>query len=303
MHDPFRMKICLQTLRLFLLFTALFPCALAQQIISVSWIPKDLASGSPSLFHVEASKATSITGKWQGHTLNFFKSSSNPDAWYSLAGIDVAAKPGSYELIVEIIRDGATQTLRRAIDVAPAPYKEIPLTVPEKFVQPDPEAQKIIAADQIIKNKVFADTASTPLWTGRFSPPLRSAPRTDSFGTRRVFNGSLASIHRGLDYRAKSGTPVMAINAGRVVLARPLYFEGNCVIIDHGLGLTTLYMHLSKFNVKEGEQIKRGQLIALSGGTGRVTGPHLHLSVRWQGDYLDPAKLFLINLPTLNRPE
>ncbi|QHS53669.1 M23 family metallopeptidase [Edaphobacter sp. 12200R-103] len=129
-------------------------------------------------------------------------------------------------------------------------------------------------------------------------PPLNRAPRTDSFGTRRVFNGSLASIHRGLDYRARQGTPVHAVNSGRVVLARPLYFEGNCIVIDHGLGLTTIYMHLSKFRVKEGQHVTRGQLIALSGATGRANGPHLHLSVRWQGEYLDPAKLIALHLPS-----
>src|SRR5207245_2463018 len=104
----------------------------------------------------------------------------------------------------------------------------------------------------LIKDRAFASTAPLPLWSARFSPPLHTAPRTDSFGTRRVFNGSLASVHRGLDYRAKQGTPVAAANAGRVVIARPLYYEGNCVVIDHGLGLMTLYMHLSRFKVKEG---------------------------------------------------
>jgi murein DD-endopeptidase MepM/ murein hydrolase activator NlpD len=185
------------------------------------------------------------------------------------------------------------------VAIGSAPYKEIPLTVAEKFVEPDAKEQKIIAADQEIKNRIFSNSAPTPLWIGRrFSPPLHSAPRTDSFGTRRIFNGSLASIHRGLDYRAKIGTPVLAVNDGRVVLARPLYYEGYCVIIDHGLGLMTLYMHLSKFKVKEGQIVKRGERIALSGGTGRATGPHLHLGVRWQGEYLDPAKLFLLDLPS-----
>jgi murein DD-endopeptidase MepM/ murein hydrolase activator NlpD len=92
-------------------------------------------------------------------------------------------------------------------------------------------------------------------------------------------------------------TPVAAINSGRVVLAQPLYFEGGCVIIDHGLELMSLYMHLSKIQVAVGTKVRRGQIIALSGGTGRATGPHLHLGVRWQGTYLDPAKLFQIEMP------
>ena len=95
---------------------------------------------------------------------------------------------------------------------------------------------------------------------------------------QRVFNGKTSSPHLGLDFRVPTGTPVAAMNDGTVLLARPLYFEGNFVVIDHGQGLLTLYLHLSEFKVKEGDQVKRGQVIALSGGTGRATGPHLHVS-------------------------
>jgi murein DD-endopeptidase MepM/ murein hydrolase activator NlpD len=87
------------------------------------------------------------------------------------------------------------------------------------------------------------------------------------------------------------------MNDGTVLLARPLYFEGNFVVLDHGQGLLTLYLHLSEFKVKEGDQVKRGQIVGLSGGTGRATGPHLHVAVRWQGTYLDPALLMRLRLP------
>jgi murein DD-endopeptidase MepM/ murein hydrolase activator NlpD len=87
------------------------------------------------------------------------------------------------------------------------------------------------------------------------------------------------------------------MNDGTVLLARPLYFEGNFVVLDHGQGLLTLYLHLSEFKVKEGDQVKRGQIVGLSGGTGRATGPHLHVAVRWQGIYLDPASLMRLQLP------
>ena len=87
------------------------------------------------------------------------------------------------------------------------------------------------------------------------------------------------------------------MNHGTVILARPLYFEGNCVVIDHGRGLLSLYLHLSELKVKEGEQVERGTLVGLSGATGRATGPHLHLAVRWQGVYLNPAALLKLQLP------
>jgi len=133
--------------------------------------------------------------------------------------------------------------------------------------------------------------------TRRHTAAPATAPISDVFGTQRVFNGKTQSSHLGLDFRVPSGTPVAAMNAGTVLLARPLYFEGNCVVLDHGQGLLTIYMHLSEFKVKEGEQVARGQEVGLSGGTGRATGPHLHVAVRWQGTYLDPAVLIKLPLP------
>jgi murein DD-endopeptidase MepM/ murein hydrolase activator NlpD len=124
-----------------------------------------------------------------------------------------------------------------------------------------------------------------------------NAEISDVFGVERVFNGSVESTHQGLDFRVPGGTSVAAVNRGRVILARSLFFEGNCVVIDHGQGLLTLYLHLSKFLVKEGEDVSKGQAIGLSGGTGRATGPHLHLAVRWQGIYLDPQVLLKLPLP------
>jgi murein DD-endopeptidase MepM/ murein hydrolase activator NlpD len=124
-----------------------------------------------------------------------------------------------------------------------------------------------------------------------------NAEISDVFGVERVFNGSVQSTHQGLDFRVPSGTSVEAVNNGRVILARALFFEGNCIVIDHGQGLLTLYLHLSKFAVKEGDDVKKGQQIGLSGGTGRATGPHLHLAVRWQGVYLNPQVLLKLNLP------
>jgi murein DD-endopeptidase MepM/ murein hydrolase activator NlpD len=114
-----------------------------------------------------------------------------------------------------------------------------------------------------------------------------------------MFNGKLASVHKGMDFRAALGTPVKAGNSGVVVLAQRLYYEGNCVVIDHGLGLYSLAMHLSRIDVREGQTVARGERLGLSGATGRVTGPHLHWAIRWQGAYLDPAKVLKLRLDGL----
>jgi murein DD-endopeptidase MepM/ murein hydrolase activator NlpD len=259
--------------------------------------PAVLSNGSPFLLTVSVEEeVTAVVGEWQGHQVEFF-SSADPHTWFAIAGVDVEVAPGTYPLTIQISGEGRQQTLHRDLRVDEAPYTKEPLTVPDKFVEPDAADLKKIAADKVVKDKAFASSAATRQWSSNFVPPLHLAAQSDSFGNQRLFDGKLASVHRGLDYRAKMSTPVAAINSGRVVLARPLYYEGGCVVIDHGLGLMSIYMHLSKFQVKAGQKVRRGQIIALSGASGRATGPHLHLGVRWQGSYLDPAKLFEIKMP------
>jgi murein DD-endopeptidase MepM/ murein hydrolase activator NlpD len=260
--------------------------------------PAALTNGAPCLFTITLEKdAQSVTGRWQGHSVSFFSGASRR-AWFAVAGVDVEVTPGGYPLDFEVrFKDGSRRTLHREVNVGAAPYSKVTLSVPDKFVEPNAEALKRIAADKVVKDRAFADTASKPEWSGNFLPPLRLAPQSDSFGNQRIFNGKLASVHRGLDYRAKPKTPVAAINSGRVVLAQPLYYEGGCVVVDHGLGLMSVYMHLSTIEVTVGDTVRRGQIVALSGASGRATGPHLHLGVRWQGSYLDPAKLFQIKMP------
>ena len=264
---------------------------------SIDWTPTQLASGSPCLLTVELqSAATALHGEWFGHEVNFFPSH-DETIWQALAGADVETVPGNYTLTLHAsMPDGQTLSATREIHIEPSHYRQVELHVNENFVEPDAASLKKIAADKLIKDHAFAESAPKPLWQGDFRLPVQS-PATDSFGTRRVFNGKLASIHRGMDFRAASGTPVHAANSGKVILARSLFYEGNCVVIDHGQQFMTIYMHLSKIEVAEGQAVRAHQLLGLSGGTGRATGPHLHFAARWQGGYLDPALLFKLKLP------
>ena len=268
---------------------------------NLSWTPRSIKVGAPCLFKVELSAApSSVNGKWQGRDLVFF-STGRRYVWYGLAGVDVEAKPGSYSLELDAaMPDGQVLHTAREVTVRPATYKIVRLTVPERFVQPDPETLKRVEAEKELKKKAFSHQTAEPEWSGTFHTPIDSTV-SEAFGTRRTFNGKLASIHRGLDYHAKEGTPIVAANAGTVVLAQELFYEGNCVIIDHGQQFMTLYMHLSHIQVSEGEKVKDGQQIGLSGATGRATGPHLHVAVRWQGAYLDPGQLWTLSLPALPR--
>jgi murein DD-endopeptidase MepM/ murein hydrolase activator NlpD len=202
---------------------------------------------------------------------------------------------GASTLRMSATMGGSAIDLSRAVEIHPAHYRTSALTVAPNFVQPPEKELPRIKVEVELKEKVFATSAPEPLWSGNFRAPV-IAPPTDSFGTRRTLNGKLASIHKGMDFRAPVGTVVRAGNSGVIVLARPLYYEGNCVVIDHGLGLFTISMHLSRIDVQEGQHVTLGQRVGLSGATGRVTGPHLHWAVRWQNAYLDPAKLLKLDL-------
>ena len=288
----------LRTIRLSLAVVALFPLVPAvfcAQVPAITLTPDFVEAGTPVLIRVESSGATGIDGDWLGRKLEFFRGRDGK-AWFALAGADVEAPVGPSELKITIHEaKGANTALSRTVDIHPAHYRTSELTVEPKFVSPGAEEMKQIEADQQLKKRIFAASGADPLWSGNFLAPVTAEP-TDSFGTRRIFNGKLDSIHKGMDFRAVEGTPVRAGNSGVVVLARPLYYEGGCVVIDHGLGLFTVSMHLSRIDVKEGQHVATGDQLGLSGATGRATGPHLHWGVRWQGAYLDPAKLLKLDL-------
>ena len=264
---------------------------------NVTLQPAFVESGSPELIRVEAPGATNIDGEWLGHPVLFFPAIDH-QAWFAIAGVDVEAQPGPSTLKITVHMSGGVQDVSAPVEIHAAHYRTGSLSVAPKFVEPDAEAMKEITVESELKKKVFAHSADSRLWTGSFLAPVK-APPTDSFGTRRMFNGKLASVHKGMDFRAPSGTPVMAGNAGTVVLAQLLYYEGNCVIIDHGLGLMSYSMHLSRIDVKVGDTVAKGQRLGLSGATGRVTGPHLHWAIRWEGAMLDPAKLLQLKLDDL----
>jgi len=259
--------------------------------------PARLVNGSPVLFRVTTPKPVrALSGTWLGHQIVFSFDASGK-SWFALAGASLETKPGSYplQLHAETLA-GQAISFEKKIRVELQRYPQVLLTVPGRYTAPSPEDLRQIEQDKETKAQIFKTVTPERQWKGSFVPPA-NAEISDIFGVARVFNGTVQSTHQGLDFRVPSGTSVAAVNSGRVLLARSLFFEGNCVVIDHGQGLLTVYLHLSKFSVKEGDEVSKGQPIGLSGGTGRATGPHLHLAVRWQGVYLDPQVLLKLDLP------
>ena len=264
---------------------------------AVRYEPARIVNGSPVIFRITTPKPVrSLSGTWLGHELSF-SFDARLKTWYALAGASLETKPASYPLELHgETSAGQAISYEKRIPVQHQRYPRVVLKVPERYTAPGPEEQRQIAEDKKTKEEIFQTLSPERDWRGSFALPVE-APISDLFGVERVFNGAVQSTHQGLDFRVPAGTPVAAVNRGKVLLARPLFFEGNCVVIDHGQGLLSLYLHLSKFLVKEGNEVEKGQQIGLSGGTGRATGPHLHLAVRWQGVYLNPQTLLSLRLP------
>ena len=282
-----------------LIFNSVPPASAAAWTVRAQ--PTRLVNGGPVLFQVKPpARLESLSGTWLGHELSFsFDPASK--TWFALAGVSLETVPGAYSIELTgtpgKMRGGKISFTRTfAVARGKYPKTEVKLNVESKFTEPTPEQQKQIEEGAEVKKDYLNRVTPKREWSGEFTAPAE-AEISDVFGAERVFNGKTQSTHFGLDFRVPSGTPVAAMNDGTVLLARPLYFEGNFVVLDHGQGLLTLYLHLSEFKVKEGDQVKRGQIIGLSGGTGRATGPHLHVAVRWQGTYLDPASLMRLRLP------
>jgi murein DD-endopeptidase MepM/ murein hydrolase activator NlpD len=208
-------------------------------------------------------------------------------------GIDLDTAPQTYWIEVNAPDHSEATRTSAPIRVVAGHFRTRKLTVDEAFVNPPPEAQERIAREAAELNNLWAHSATTNLWTGPFVRPVPD-PANSAFGTRSILNGQPRSPHSGADFISAAGTPIKSPAAGHVVLAGDRYYTGNTVMIDHGLGLFSLFAHLSEIEVKVGDTVTAGEVLGKVGATGRVTGPHLHWSVRLNGARVDPLSLLAV---------
>jgi len=281
---------------------ALAPCAMAQRAkpaqkpagaqwssqvcapgVELRLTSKEPRQGSLQLVEVKSAKPLAeVGGEWDGNHLQFWSSGASAektatDVRRALVGIDLEQATGPHDLTVSVkTAEGDAATCTATLVVKDGRYAVEKLSVAPQFVEPN--AEQLARAEEERKRlrEIFATVTPEKMWNGRFRIPITGATKGGNFGTRRVLNGQPSSPHSGVDFPAPSGTPVHAAQRGRVVLAEPLYFSGNTVIVDHGLGVYTFYGHLSAFNVQAGDLVEAGSVLGKVGATGRVTGPHLH---------------------------
>ena len=214
--------------------------------------------------------------------------------WRGLVGIDLDARPDDYAVTIRATTgQGATVRATYTLTVAPKEFPTRRLTVAPNFVNPPPDVLERIQREAALQSEIFTTSSADRQWAGGFIRPVPGEP-SSSFGRRSVFNGESRSPHSGTDFRSGEGTPIKAPNAGTVVLAGELYFSGNVVILDHGWGLYSYFAHLSTIDVVEGDVVEPAQVVGKVGATGRVTGPHLHWTVRLNNARVDPLALMTL---------
>jgi len=242
-----------------------------------------------------ASSAKEITLWFLGKEYPLKKNDANLES-FAFIGLDLGTEPGMRMMKVLVMEEGGTwEYIQKEIPIAAKEYPERKLWVDEKFVTPPPWALERIKIEAEILNYIYS--VYTPQWLGEGEFILPTADDVvPNFGERRIFNNNPRSSHSGVDISSPYGTSVKASNSGKVVLAKELYFAGQTVIIDHGLGLFTHYLHFSNLKVKRGELVKKGAIIGEVGATGRVTGPHLHWGIRLLGARVDPFSLLSLPL-------
>ena len=260
--------------------------------VSISALPSSsVTQGEPIMIQVNNLSVTASVKSvvFDNNNLGVFSYQSKPTAF---VGIDLNKKPGTYQLVATL-SDG--KIIQQDITILERPKVVAPLGIPAKLGGNTPASQKnlvsSLANENLILNKIKTDSKS--LWTSKFIFPLASPVVTDAYGYLRQ-TGPYSIAHKGTDFRAEEGTSVVAMNRGIVRTAKLFPTYGNTIVIDHGQGLMTFYMHLSKIKVKVGQLVQQGQVIGLSGQTGYAAEPHLHLTVRINNISIDPMKFMIL---------
>ena len=265
--------------------------------VSTSHQARSLQPGEVVLLSVTTSApAAAVRGKAFGRDV-WFAQSEDQAVWRGLVGIDLTTEPGDYAVALRVrMVEALTVETRHRLTVAPKTFDTRRLTVDPSYVNPPAELLGRIERESRRVSQIFRNVSPAKLWNGPFLRPV-PGEATSSFGRRSVLNGQPRSPHTGTDFRAGEGTPIEAPNRGTVVLSENLYYSGSCVILDHGWGLYSYFAHLSRMAVSEGDVVDAGQVIGHVGATGRVTGPHLHWSMRLNGARVDPLSLMAVLSP------
>ena len=271
------------------------PFLYAKSYAGVSFSSQKLKQGDVLLVNVtDKSGISTISGTMFNKPVHFYKNYAGKK-YTALVGIDLDTKPDIYKLTLNVAETtGKKTSMEYRFRIKPANFGTQKLTLPSSKVTLDDDTLKQVEIEKEKTGKVWEIFTEVRLWDGNFIQPV-AGDMSDNFGLRRIINGEQKSPHTGVDVDAPEGAPVQASNSGRAIFTDDQFFSGKTLIINHGLGLFTMYFHLSEILVTGGANVIKGDVVARVGKTGRATGPHLHWGFRLNGARINP--LALINLP------
>ena len=276
-----------------------------QNKIVVHEIKDAVIEGGAFIVDVESGEELNeLTADIRGKTAKFYfvDKNSNSYRYQAILGLEFGSPIGPLEISVkgcfknapvtdpENEKDRECETVIAKVDVKAGEFPSEKLSVPPRSVEPNKKDMVRIAKEQKVLNAAYKASADEKFWSGPVHLPANKEI-TSVYGSNRKYNGKVAGVHFGTDFRAPTGTPIEAALRGKVVVARNLFFTGYTAILDHGFGFFTIYAHMSKLSVKEGEMVEKGKVLGLSGATGRASGPHLHWGVKLNGAKIDPMSI------------
>jgi murein DD-endopeptidase MepM/ murein hydrolase activator NlpD len=264
-----------------ILFLILLSCPAFAFKVKVS--PKRIRPGDPFLVKVFSNPVIPVAAV-NGKELVF--SECGRGCYQALGALGVDAMPGKYK--IEVTAGSKRKT--RTLNVLRTEFPVQRLSLPEDKVFLSPEDQKRAEREAAAFRDIWNTVNPEKHWSGSFIMPLDNDFST-GFGVKRIMNGKKTSVHRGLDIRGSTGDKILAANKGTVVFVGDTFYGGNTVVIDHGLGVYTVYMHLSMVNVKDEEPVEKGSVVGYVGMTGRATGPHLHYGIKINAVTTNPVSV------------
>jgi murein DD-endopeptidase MepM/ murein hydrolase activator NlpD len=252
--------------------------------------PLEVLQGELVEAKVSGAEIASVEGRLGKAKIFFYRTDAS--TFSAILGADVDAKPLSSKLRLSARNyAGAQIGTEVPVKIIAKAFRQESFNVAPSFDQMTPENLKEIRREQAAFARVFAAPSNERLWDAPFLRPVPHEASASSFGRRRIINGTPRAPHSGTDLSAPAGTDVVATNHGKVVLAGNFFFAGGSIVLDHGGSLFTMYFHLSEIRVGEGELVRKGDVLGLSGATGRVTGAHLHWGARLANARVDPLEL------------
>lgn len=266
------------------------PGARGSDGLEVSVTPAEPRPGDVVLLRVPGAGGV-LRGTWDDRPLRWFPA---PGGAAALVGVDLERPPGT--VVWEVDQEESGRRARGTVVVRHRVFPTQALTLPREQVELDGVTLARVREERARLQAVLAAVSREPLWEGPFRVPVPAGRLTGGFGLRRVLNGQPRDPHAGADWAAPPGTPVLASNAGRVALTGEYFFPGRLVVLDHGLGLFTLYFHLDRILAVPGARVVAGEPVGSVGATGRATGPHLHFAVVLDGARVDPEALLALPL-------